>query len=81
MVREGKYTEAEPLLVRGYEGMRAREATVQGTARDSLTEGAKRLVGIYEQRGRRKEAAAWRERLGLANPEKTMPNGVDAFAR
>jgi eukaryotic-like serine/threonine-protein kinase len=44
LARQGKYAEAEPLLLQGYEGMRAREATAPGAGRASLTEAAKRLI-------------------------------------
>jgi serine/threonine protein kinase len=80
LVNQGKYAEAEPLLVQGYEGMRAREATIPRVVREALTEAARRLVRIYDQRGRTREADAWRARLGLAHLEATMPNGIDAFA-
>jgi tetratricopeptide (TPR) repeat protein len=80
LVRQGKYAEAEPLLVQGYEGMRAREATVP-SGRANLTAGVKRLISIYEQRQRWHDAASWRARLGLPDPDATMPNGLEAFAR
>ena len=80
LVRQAKYAEAEPLLVQGYAGMRAREATAPSGGPASLTETAKQLVGFYEQRSRRQEAAAWRTRLGQPGLDATMPNGLEVFA-
>jgi tetratricopeptide (TPR) repeat protein len=81
LVRQGKYAEAEPLLLQGYEGMRAREATVSSNGRASLSEAAKQLVQIYEKGGRSQDAALWKARLGLPDPDESMPNGLDAFVR
>ena len=75
---QGKYAEAEPLLLQGYEGMRAREATVP-SGRANLTAGVKRLISIYEQRQRWHDATLWKARLGLPDLD-AMPNGTDAFA-
>jgi serine/threonine protein kinase/tetratricopeptide (TPR) repeat protein len=72
---QGKYAEAEPLVVAGYEGLKAREATIpaQGLAR--LSEAAARVVALYESWGKPEPARDWRARLGLA----TLP--ADVFAR
>jgi serine/threonine protein kinase len=81
LVCQGKYANAEPLLVAGYEGMRAREATVPSGGPAGPIEAAKQLVQIYEKRGRWQDAASWRARLGLPGLDPPMPNGRDAFAR
>jgi len=80
LVCQGKYADAEPLLVEGYEGMRAREATVLSGGPKGPIEAAKQLVQIYEKRGRWRDAASWRARLGLPGLDAAMPNGTDAFA-
>jgi hypothetical protein len=75
LMSQARYGEAEPLVVAGYEGLKAREAKIRGTSRDSLLEGAIRVVRLYEAWGKSEQAAAWKDRLGLAD----LP--ADVFAR
>ena len=53
-----RYAEAEPLLVAGYEGLEAREATIPPPGRPQLAEAADRVVALYEAWGRPEQAAA-----------------------
>jgi eukaryotic-like serine/threonine-protein kinase len=80
LVRLGRDSEAEVLLVRGYDGMRARESRVPSMARANVTEAVKGLIRFYEQRNRPREAATWRARIGLPDPDAAMPTGIEAFA-
>ncbi len=57
-----KYTEAEPLLVRGYEGMKEREAKIPQLYKAELTKAAERLVQLYEATNQPEKARAWREK-------------------
>jgi eukaryotic-like serine/threonine-protein kinase len=66
LMGQEKYAEAEPLLVAGYEGMNAREATIPPEAKVRLTEALSRLVGLYEGWAKPEEAATWREKLEAA---------------
>jgi hypothetical protein len=75
LLGQGRYAEAEPLVVSGYEGMKARAATIPPVARPRLTEAALRLVRLYEAWGKPEQAAAWKARLGLSD----LP--ADVFAR
>jgi hypothetical protein len=75
LLGQGKCTEAEPLVVQGYEGMKAREAKIPVPAKSRLTEAAERVVQLYEAWGQPEQAAAWKQKLGLAD----LP--ADAFAR
>jgi hypothetical protein len=68
-------TEAEPLLLAGYEGMKQREAKVPPVAMARLVESIERLVQFYEATGRPEKAAEWKARLGRTD----MP--ADVFAR
>jgi tetratricopeptide (TPR) repeat protein len=77
---QGKYAEAESLVVSAYEGLKAREATIPRVARPRLAEAAERVIRLYEQWGRPAEAAAWRVRLGVAYLDTLMPSGTAAFA-
>ncbi len=74
LLGRGNHADAEPLLVAGYEGMKAREATIPaGLPR--LAEAAERLVALYEATGRPREADAWRAKLPLpvAPPPRPRP--------
>jgi tetratricopeptide (TPR) repeat protein/tRNA A-37 threonylcarbamoyl transferase component Bud32 len=75
LLGQGRFAEAEPLVVQGYEGMRAREAATPATGKRWLREAADRLVRLYEAWDKQEQAAAWKEKLGLAD----LP--ADVFAR
>jgi hypothetical protein len=72
---QGRYGEAEPLVVEGYEGLKDRAAKVPRTAPPFLSEAAGRVVRLYEAWGKPEQAAAWKARLGLTD----LPAAV--FAR
>ena len=57
-----KYAKAEPLLLSGYEGLKAREARIPVPAKIRLTEAIDRLVQLYEAWGKPEQAAQWREK-------------------
>jgi tetratricopeptide (TPR) repeat protein len=57
-----KYAEAEPLLLRGYEGMTAGEAT-HHVADRKIREAGERVVRFYEATGQPEEAREWRAKL------------------
>jgi tetratricopeptide (TPR) repeat protein len=67
---QGRYAEAEPLVVAGYEGMKAREARIPLSGRPRLSEAAARLVPLFEALGRPDAAASWRARLAASE---TLP--------
>jgi tetratricopeptide (TPR) repeat protein len=63
LLGQKKYTEAEPLLVQGYEGMKRGESTMTGQWRFRLTEAGERVVRYYEETHQPEKARAWRTRL------------------
>jgi serine/threonine protein kinase/tetratricopeptide (TPR) repeat protein len=69
------FAEAEPLLLRGYEGLKAREARIPAPARKRLTQARGRIIRLYEAWDRPEQLAAWQDRLGLSD----LP--ADVFAR
>jgi hypothetical protein len=75
LLGKGNHAEAEPLVVQGYEGMKAREAKIRVQDKSRLAEAAERVVRLYEAWGKPEEADAWKARLGLAD----LP--PDVFAR
>jgi tetratricopeptide (TPR) repeat protein len=75
LLGQKKLAEAEPLLLAGYEGLKAREARIPPAGRPRLAEAAERLIRLYEAWGKQDQAAAWKRKLGLAD----LP--ADVFAR
>jgi tetratricopeptide (TPR) repeat protein/tRNA A-37 threonylcarbamoyl transferase component Bud32 len=57
-----KYADAEPYLIRGYEGLRAREAKVPVPYRKLGPEALDRIVRLYEDWGKTDRADEWRKR-------------------
>jgi tetratricopeptide (TPR) repeat protein/tRNA A-37 threonylcarbamoyl transferase component Bud32 len=60
---QAMYLEAEPFLIRGYEGLEAREAKIPAPFKKRLPEAAARIVPFYEAWGKREKAEEWRMRL------------------
>ncbi len=71
----GRYAEAEPLVVSGYQGLKAREAKIPKSGSFNLPEAAERVVQLYELSGKPEKVAEWRARLGPLN----LPE--DVFAK
>jgi serine/threonine protein kinase/tetratricopeptide (TPR) repeat protein len=75
LLGKGQYATAEPLVVSGYEGMKAREAKIPAVGKPRLPEAAERVVRLYEAWGKPGKADVWKRKLGLAD----LPE--DVFAR
>jgi tetratricopeptide (TPR) repeat protein len=67
LLGQKRYAEAEPLLLEGYRGMKEREAKIDKSSKDRLTEALQRLVGLYEATGKKDEAAKWRKKVEEAS--------------
>jgi tetratricopeptide (TPR) repeat protein len=67
LLGQKKYKEAEPLLLKGYEGMKERQARTPGANapgspfQQRLTEAIERLVQLYDATGQAEQAARWRK--------------------
>jgi eukaryotic-like serine/threonine-protein kinase len=59
-----KYAEAEPLLRKGYEGLKQRQAAIPPGARGVMAGALTRLVRLYEATGQKDRAEAYRKELG-----------------
>ena len=64
LLGQGKYAEAEPLIVSGYEGMKAREAKIPAPSKPRLHQAAERVVRLYEAWGKPDKVREWRAKLG-----------------
>jgi eukaryotic-like serine/threonine-protein kinase len=66
LLGQKKYTEAEPFLEKGYEGLKQRAAKIPEDVQTlHLTEAAQRLVVLYEATDNQEKAARWRQELEL----------------
>jgi serine/threonine protein kinase/tetratricopeptide (TPR) repeat protein len=68
-----EYAEAEPLLLRGYEGIKQRAINAQ--IKGQVIETGQWLVHFYEATNHPDQAAAWREKVNLKLPD-AAPTGV-----
>ena len=66
LLGQNKFASAEPLILLGFEGLKAREAKMPAPTKKYLTEAATRLVKLYEAWGQKEKAAEWRAKLDLA---------------
>jgi hypothetical protein len=77
LLGQGRYTDAEDLLLPGLEGLQAREANILplGQSKAELSDASLRVVRLYEAWGKPRNAEAWKIRLRLGD----LPSNV--FAR
>jgi hypothetical protein len=84
LLGQKKFTEAEPLLVSGYEGLKQREATIPEQGKPRLSQALVRLIELYTEwhaaepdQGYQIKAAQWQKKLEEQNAaEKSESNGV-----
>lgn len=65
LLGQKKYAEAEPLLLRGYAGIKQRLATIPAPARPRVPEAVDRLISLYEALNKPDEVAKWRKEREL----------------
>jgi serine/threonine protein kinase/Tfp pilus assembly protein PilF len=63
LLGQNKFTEAEPLLLAGYEGMQRRADAVPPDDKPRLKEALRRVIRFYEACGKPERAADWKKRL------------------
>jgi tetratricopeptide (TPR) repeat protein len=68
LLGQKRFGDAEPLLTGGYEGMEQRAAKIPAPLKLHLTEGGERVVRLYDEWGKAKEAAEWRAKLAHKVP-------------
>ncbi len=56
-------TDAEPLLLQGYHGMKQREAKIPPQSKVRVGEALERLIRLYEAIDNKDEAENWRKEL------------------
>ena len=74
LLGQKKYAEAEPLLLRGYQGLRQHEERIPANfPQIRLTEALEWLVQLYEEWDKPDEAAKWRKELEAAKAAVKKP--------
>lgn len=63
LLDQRKFSEAEPLSLSGYQGMKQREDAIPGADRPRITQALERLVRLYEAWGKSDEASRWRKEM------------------
>jgi eukaryotic-like serine/threonine-protein kinase len=74
LLEQKTYANAEPLLIQGFEGLKAREGQMPPLyARHRVIEAGQRIVRLYEVWGKAEKAAEWRTKLLNPNDAKAHP--------
>jgi tetratricopeptide (TPR) repeat protein len=68
-----RYTEAEPLLLNGYRGMKLRENQMRKNEKIHLVEALARLVQLYDACGKKELSDEWRKKLEAVKAEVQPP--------
>jgi lipopolysaccharide biosynthesis regulator YciM/tRNA A-37 threonylcarbamoyl transferase component Bud32 len=63
LLAQKSYAEAEPLLLKGYDGLKQRHAKIAPRDKVRLSEALERLVQLYEALAKKDDAAKWRKEL------------------
>ena len=66
LLAQKKFADAEPLLLKGYEGMKQRDAKIPPQGKVRLTEALERLVQLYDATGQKDKVQVWRKKLEAA---------------
>jgi type II secretory pathway component PulM len=73
LLGQKKYADAEPLLLKGYEGMKAREKTIPPQANTRIPESLDRLIELYAATNKPEEAKKWQAERAKYPPAAPMP--------
>jgi serine/threonine protein kinase/tetratricopeptide (TPR) repeat protein len=76
LLGQKKHAEAEPLLLEGYQGLKARENLIPFLDNKKLTEATARIVTLYESWGKADKAAEWRKKVEMSTEKKTGTAGA-----
>ena len=67
LVGQGKFAEAEPYVIGGYEGLTATETKIPASRKKDVAAAAAGIAPLYEAWGRKEAAAEWRRKLTSAD--------------
>ena len=63
---QGKFAEAEPFLLTGYDGLVERQSTIPAARRQELEAAGTRLTQLYQAWGKPEKAAEWSRKLAAS---------------
>src|SRR6185369_6119512 len=63
LAAQARYSEAEPLLIAGYEGLKAREGKMPAHRKKDLAAAASRIILLYDAWDQPEKANRWRQEL------------------
>lgn len=66
LLGQKKYADAEAMLLKGYEGMKAREKTIPSQFSERIPAALEHLVQLFEATNKKEDAAKWRQVLTTA---------------
>ncbi len=73
LLGQKKYADAEPLLLKGYEGMKQREKSITKGGETRIPEALDRLIELYTATNKPDEAKKWRKELEARNEAEKKP--------
>ncbi len=74
LLGQKKYADAEPLLLKGYEGMKQREKMIPPQGKTRIPDAADRLIELYTKLGKPDDAKKWQtERTKYPVPKQPTP--------
>ncbi len=73
LLSQQKHAEAEPLVVAGYEGLKAREAKIPAVSKAHVRNAAAQVVHLYEAWGKPDLARSWAAKVAVVS----MPDDRD----
>src|SRR5262249_53000028 len=63
LLSRSEFVEAEPLLLRGYQGLVDRAAAIPWESRPALDEAGRRIIRLYRDWGKPDKEAEWQQKL------------------
>lgn len=73
LLGQKKWSEAEPLLLAGFEGLEKRQDEIPAQAKVRLTEAAQRLADLYKAMDKPEETAKWQAKFEELNKKFPLP--------
>jgi tetratricopeptide (TPR) repeat protein len=68
LTAQHRYSDAEPLVIAGYEGLRQRQQTIPASYQSVLQKSADAVLRLYEAWGKSDKTLEWREKLNTVHP-------------
>ena len=76
LLGQTKYTEAEPLLLSGYKGMKQHDDKIPAIGKPRVKETLQRLVQLCEATGQSEKAAEWKMKLQEFDQAEAVKNAA-----